>query len=108
LALAPVSPRIVSATSRLEIVLGQTLGSATVALIHGSIAAGFRPAHPLLLPLLFMALIAIICRAICAVSGRSRNGNGTTRSDPQETFVAAPKDRRVAQKRSSAPDRWTY
>jgi ABC-2 type transport system permease protein len=63
---------LVAPVSRLEIVLGRTLGSATVALIQGSIvflvclAAGFRPAHPLLLPvaLLFMALIAIMCTAI--------------------------------------------
>ena len=63
---------LVAPVSRLEIVLGRTLGSATVALIQGGIvflvclAAGFRPAHPLLLPLalLFMALIAIMCTAI--------------------------------------------
>ena len=61
----------------LEIVLGRTLGSATVALIQGSIvflvclAAGFRPVHPLLLPmaLLFMALIAIMCTAIGTAVG---------------------------------------
>jgi ABC-2 type transport system permease protein len=53
------------------------LGSATVALIQGSIvflvclAAGFRPAHPLLLPvaLLFMVLIAIMCTAIGTAVG---------------------------------------
>src|SRR4029077_3331744 len=57
--------------------LGQTLGRATVALIQGSIvflvclAAGFRPAQPLLLPLalLFMALIAIMCTAIGTAVG---------------------------------------
>jgi hypothetical protein len=57
---------LVAPVPRLEIVLGRTLGSATVALIQGSIvflvclAAGFPPAHPLLLPLalLFMALSA--------------------------------------------------
>jgi len=62
---------------RLEIVLGRTLGSATVALIQGSIvflvclAAGFRPTQPLLLPLafLFMALIAIMCTAIGTAVG---------------------------------------
>jgi ABC-type polysaccharide/polyol phosphate export permease len=55
----------------------RTLGSATVALIQGSIvflvcvAAGFRLAHPLLLPLalLFMALIAIMCTAIGTAVG---------------------------------------
>jgi ABC-2 type transport system permease protein len=64
--------------SRLKIVLGQTLGRATVALIQGSIvflvclAAGFRPAQPLLLlplALLFMALIAIMCTAIGTAVG---------------------------------------
>jgi hypothetical protein len=63
--------------SRLKIVLGQTLGRATVALIQGAIvflvclAAGFRPAQPLLLPLalLFMALIAIMCTAIGTAFG---------------------------------------
>ena len=57
--------------------LGRTLGSATVALIQGTIvflvclAAGFRPAEPLLLPLalLFMALIAIMCTAIGTAVG---------------------------------------
>jgi ABC-2 type transport system permease protein len=68
---------LVAPVSRLEIVLGRTLGSATVALIQGSIvflvclAAGFRPAQPLLLPvaLLFMALIAIMCTAIGTAVG---------------------------------------
>jgi len=68
---------LVAPVSRLEIVLGRTLGSATVALIQGGIvflvclAAGFRPAHPLLLPLalLFMALIAIMCTAIGTAAG---------------------------------------
>jgi ABC-2 type transport system permease protein len=67
----------VAPVSRLEIVLGRTLGSATIALIQGSIvflvclAAGFRPAQPLLLPvaLLFMALIAIMCAAIGTAVG---------------------------------------
>jgi hypothetical protein len=62
---------------RLEIALGRTLGSATVALIQGSIvflvclAAEFRPAHPVLLPLalLFMTLIAIMCTAIGTAVG---------------------------------------
>jgi ABC-2 type transport system permease protein len=41
-----------------------------VALIHG-LAAGFRPAHPLLLPLalVFMALTAIMCTAIGTAVG---------------------------------------
>jgi ABC-2 type transport system permease protein len=68
---------LVAPVSRLKIVLGQTLGRATVALIQGSIvflvclAAGFRPAQPLLLPLalLFMALIAIMCTAFGTAVG---------------------------------------
>jgi ABC-2 type transport system permease protein len=68
---------LVAPVSRLAIVLGRTLGSATVALIQGTIvflvclAAGFRPTHPLLLPLafLFMALIAIMCTAIGTAVG---------------------------------------
>jgi ABC-2 type transport system permease protein len=68
---------LVAPVPRLEIVLGRTLGAATVALIQGSIvflvclAAGFRAAHPLLLPVafLFMALIAIMCTAIGTVVG---------------------------------------
>jgi ABC-2 type transport system permease protein len=68
---------LVAPVSWLKIVLGRTLGSATVALIQGSIVfivclvAGFRPANPLLLPLalLFMALIAIMCTAIGTAVG---------------------------------------
>ena len=68
---------LVAPVSRLEIVFGRTLGGATVALIQGGIvflaclAAGFRPEHPLVLPvaLLFMALIAIMCTAIGTAIG---------------------------------------
>ncbi len=68
---------LVAPVSRFEIVLGRTLGGATVALIQGGIvflvclAAGFRPAHPLLLPvaLMFMALIALMCTAIGTALG---------------------------------------
>jgi ABC-2 type transport system permease protein len=68
---------LVAPVSRLEIVLGRTLGSATVALTQGSIVllvcltAGFRPAEPLLLPVafVFMALIAITCTAIGTAVG---------------------------------------
>ncbi len=68
---------LVAPAPRLEIVLGRTLGGATIALIQGSIVflvclvAGFRPADPLLLPLalLFMVLIAIMCTAIGTVIG---------------------------------------
>jgi ABC-2 type transport system permease protein len=73
----PVAP-----VSRFKIVLGHILGSATVALIQGStlfqvcLAAGFRPANPLLLPLalLFMALIAIMCAAIGTAVGSVLQG----------------------------------
>ena len=68
---------LVAPVSRLEIVLGRTLGSATVALIQGGIVflvcvvAGFRPAQPMLLPLalMFMALIAIMGTAIGTAVG---------------------------------------
>jgi len=62
---------LVAPVSRLEIVLGRTLGGATVALIQGlvvfvvCVAVGFRLPHPLLLPagLAFMALVAVMCTA---------------------------------------------
>ncbi|MGA9600972.1 MAG: ABC transporter permease [Methylocystis sp.] len=68
---------LVAPAPRLEIVLGRTLGGATIALIQGSIVfllclvVGFRPVDPLLLPLAlqFMALIAIMCAALGAVIG---------------------------------------
>ncbi|HTT78626.1 MAG TPA: ABC transporter permease [Stellaceae bacterium] len=68
---------LVAPVSRLNIVLGRTLGGATVALIQGGIvffvclAAGFRPAHPALLPLalLVMMLIAVMCTAIGTALG---------------------------------------
>src|SRR5208283_3062426 len=68
---------LVAPVPRLEIVLGRTLGGATIALMQGSIVflvclvVGFRPVDPLLLPLalLFMALIAIMCAALGAVIG---------------------------------------
>jgi ABC-2 type transport system permease protein len=68
---------LVAPVSRLKIVLGRTLGGATVALLQGTIVfvvcllAGFRVAHPLLLPLafLFMVLIAVFCTAIGTVVG---------------------------------------
>ena len=68
---------LVAPVSRFAIVLGRTLGGATVALIQGGIvflvcvAAGFWPAHPLLLPLalLFMTLIAVMCTAIGTALG---------------------------------------
>ncbi len=68
---------LVAPVSRLAIVLGRTLGGATVALIQGSIvfsvcvAAGFRPEVGGLLPLalLFMALVALMCTAIGTAIG---------------------------------------
>jgi len=68
---------LVAPVSRFEIVLGRTLGGATVALIQGAIVfvvcliAGFRVVHPLLLPLAvaFMVLIAVFCTAIGTVVG---------------------------------------
>jgi ABC-2 type transport system permease protein len=68
---------LVAPVSRFAIVLGRTLGGATVALLQGGIvflvcvAIGFRPAHPLLLPLalLFMTLIAVMCTAIGTALG---------------------------------------
>jgi ABC-2 type transport system permease protein len=61
---------LMAPVSRLEIVLGRTLGIATVGLIQGTIvflvcvATGFLPSHSLLLPLalLLLALVAIMCR----------------------------------------------
>jgi ABC-2 type transport system permease protein len=67
---------LVAPVPRFEIVLGRTLGSATVSLIEGSnvfvvcLAVGFRPAQPLLpVALLFMVLIAIMCTAIGTAVG---------------------------------------
>ncbi|MGH7036523.1 MAG: ABC transporter permease [Stellaceae bacterium] len=68
---------LVAPVSRLEIVLGRTLGAATVALIQGvavfviCLFAGFRVASPTLLPLalLFMFLIAVIFTAIGTAIG---------------------------------------
>jgi ABC-2 type transport system permease protein len=68
---------LVAPVSRFNIVLGRTLGSATIALLQGAIvfvvclAAGFRPVDPLMLPLalLFMVLIAIMCTAIGTALG---------------------------------------
>lgn len=68
---------LVAPVSRLEIVLGRTLGAATVALIQGvavfviCLFAGFRVAAPTLLPLalLFMFLIAVAFTAIGTAIG---------------------------------------
>jgi ABC-2 type transport system permease protein len=63
---------LVAPVSRIKIMLGRTLGGATVAVLQGlivliiSLAIGFRPANWLMLPLalLFMALIAITFTAL--------------------------------------------
>ena len=63
---------LVAPVPRIEIMLGRTLGGATVAVIQGTLIlivcliAGFRPAHLLQLPLafLFMMLIAIVFAAL--------------------------------------------
>jgi len=63
---------LVAPVPRIEIMLGRTLGGATVAVIQGSLIlvvsllAGFRPAHLLQLPLafVFMMLIAIVFAAL--------------------------------------------
>jgi ABC-2 type transport system permease protein len=62
---------LVAPVPRLAIIIGRTLGGATVALFQGLIlfavclCIGFRPAHPMLLPvaLLFMILIGILFTA---------------------------------------------
>ncbi len=63
---------LVAPVSRLNILIGRTLGGATVATLQGiivffmAIAAGFRPANLLLLPvaLLLMALVALLFTAL--------------------------------------------
>ena len=68
---------LVAPVSRFQIVLGRTLGGATVAVIQGLIVfcvcllAGFRVEHPALLPvaLVFMFLIAILFTAIGTAIG---------------------------------------
>jgi len=68
---------LVAPVPRLAIVLGRTLGGATVALLQGLIvfviclAAGFRIHHPLLLPiaLAFMGLISMVFTAIGTAIG---------------------------------------
>ena len=62
----------VAPVSRFEILLGKTLGGATVAIIQGilvfliTFVAGFRPANPALLPLafLYLVLIAVLFSAL--------------------------------------------
>jgi ABC-2 type transport system permease protein len=68
---------LVAPVPRIEIMIGRTLGGATVAVIQGTLIlavcliAGFRPAHWSLLPLgfLFMMLIAVVFAALGTAFG---------------------------------------
>jgi ABC-2 type transport system permease protein len=68
---------LVAPVPRLQIMVGRTLGGATVSMIQGvmvlvvCVAAGFRPAHASALPLavLFMALISIVFAALGTAIG---------------------------------------
>ena len=63
---------LVAPVSRLNIMLGKTLGGATIAIFQGiivlilSVFIGFKPSNPVLIPLAFiyMALIAILFTAL--------------------------------------------
>jgi ABC-2 type transport system permease protein len=68
---------LVAPVPRLQIMIGRTLGGATVAMVQGlmvlvvCLIAGFRPAHASTLPLavLFMALISIVFAALGTAIG---------------------------------------
>jgi ABC-2 type transport system permease protein len=70
---------LVAPVSRLQIMIGRTLGGATVAVIQGllvtaiSMVAGFRPAHLINVPLAlgFMVAIAIVFSALGVAIGSS-------------------------------------
>jgi ABC-2 type transport system permease protein len=70
---------LVAPVPRLTIMLGRTVGGATVALFQGllvflvSLIAGFRPAHVLVVPtaILVMALVAIVFSAMGTIIGSS-------------------------------------
>jgi ABC-2 type transport system permease protein len=70
---------LVAPVSRLQIMIGRTLGGATVAVIQGllvtviSMIAGFRPAHLINVPLAlgFMVAIAIVFSALGVAIGSS-------------------------------------
>jgi ABC-2 type transport system permease protein len=75
----------VAPVSRLRIMIGRTLGGATVAVLQGivvfllSLLAGFRPVNPWLFPLalLFMALIALMFTAFgTAIASRMQDMHG--------------------------------
>jgi ABC-2 type transport system permease protein len=68
---------LVAPVPRIEIMLGRTLGGATVAVIQGTLIliacliVGFRPVHPGMIPVafLFMMLIAIVFAALGTALG---------------------------------------
>ena len=70
---------LVAPVPRLHIMMGRTLGGATVAMIQGTLVlgvclvAGFRPASLLAIPeaLLFMALVAVVFSALGTIIGSS-------------------------------------
>jgi ABC-2 type transport system permease protein len=70
---------LVAPVPRLTIMLGRTVGGATVALFQGllvflvSLIAGFRPAHVLVVPtaILVMALVALVFSAMGTIIGSS-------------------------------------
>lgn len=76
---------LVAPVPRLQIMIGRTIGGATVAMIQGllvlmvCLAAGFRPVHVSSLPiaLLFMALICIVFAALgTTIGSRLQNMQG--------------------------------
>jgi ABC-2 type transport system permease protein len=70
---------LVAPVSRLQIMIGRTMGGATVALLQGllicvvCVIAGFRPAHLATIPiaLVFMVLIALLFAALGVAIGSS-------------------------------------
>src|SRR5919202_5763328 len=70
---------LVAPVPRLQVMLGRTMGGATVAMLQGTLIlivcliAGFRPAGLLVLPLAFavMALVAVVFAALGTVIGSS-------------------------------------
>ena len=70
---------LVAPVPRLHLMVGRTLGGATIALIQGTLVvvvcliAGFRPQHALSVPLafVFMALVAIVFAAMGTLIGSS-------------------------------------
>jgi ABC-2 type transport system permease protein len=70
---------LVAPVPRLQIMVGRTLGGATVAAMQGllvsviCLVAGFRPVHPSMIPLalVFMVLIAVVVAALGVAIGSS-------------------------------------